>query len=133
MTALQSRLFAASLVCVTISGCASSGVGTPLPNGGGTKFLLYAPPESELGLSIQQVPGPPLEFVRDPARDNDPARPANTPADYVAFTTLHHSDPGVNYEGDLMTKSYVGLYWTWNFVDDVESWQANTLVLIKQH
>ncbi len=130
MTALQSRLFAASLVCVTISGCASSGVGTPLPSGGATRFLLYAPPDAQLALSIHGVTGNPLIFAPDPAYDNAPSRPFGTPDDHVAFTTLHHLNGDGTYEADL--KSWSPLTQNYEFVDTVDRFSANTLVLIKQ-
>ncbi len=128
MSCLQSRLFAASLLCVTISGCASSGVGTPLPSGGKTEFLVYAPTNSSLKLIISGGYGD-LFFARDLDHDNDPNRPAGTPADYVAYTAVLTIASGT-YDADLMTWS--PLTQNWEFVDDVDAFQANTLVLIEE-
>lgn len=127
MSCTKSRLVVASLLCLSIYGCASSGVGTPLPSGGLTKFLVYAPADKQLGLRIYDDGGNTVfHFARDGSYDNDPIRPSDTPAAYVAFTTVATLGDDT-YHADLEVWSdTLG----WQFGDEVDPFTANSLVLI---
>ncbi len=126
------RYLIQSLVCVVILGCATTGVGTALPNGGEVIGLLYAPPTAKPGWKIYGLPDDPDPYVfhRDPSYDNNPARPADIPGTYVAFTAFAYVPENGPYDSDLMTNNGTVLNPVWGYVDTIDLFSANTLVLI---
>lgn len=94
-------------------------------------MLMYAPAANggSYGVLLYEHGNPPFQFARDSSYDNHPSRPAGLPANSVAFTAIATVSSNTQH-ADLMamsTTSPTG----WTFVDEIDSFTPNQLVLIQ--